>query len=80
MQQEAGRIAKLRSQPLAGAPFWLIILVLWGVMELAWRWRRVRARGPSAIRTPDEMPAAGQNTATPSGSKTSPRLSRAVTK
>ena len=28
---EAGKIANL-------------ILVLWGVMELAWRWRRVRAR------------------------------------
>jgi hypothetical protein len=26
-----------------------------------------RARGPSAMRTPEEMPAAGQNTATPSG-------------
>ena len=44
MQREAGRITNLRQRPLAGAPFWLVLLVLWGVMELAWRWRRVRAR------------------------------------
>jgi hypothetical protein len=44
MQQEAGRATRLRNNPLAGAPFWLILLALWGVMELAWRWRRVRAR------------------------------------
>ena len=44
MPNEAGRIAKLRQQPLAGAPFWIVILVLWAVMELAWRWRRARAR------------------------------------
>ena len=41
---EAGKIANLGQKPLVGAPFWLVILVLWGVMELAWRWRRVRAR------------------------------------
>jgi hypothetical protein len=44
MSQQAGRITKLRQQPIARAPFWIIILVLWGLMELAWRWRRVRAR------------------------------------
>jgi len=41
---EAGKIMNLGQKPLVGAPFWLVILVLWGVMELAWRWRRVRAR------------------------------------
>jgi hypothetical protein len=41
---EAGKITNLGRKPLAGAPFWLVLLVLWGVMELAWRWRRVRAR------------------------------------
>jgi hypothetical protein len=40
----AARITNLRQKPLAGAPFWLVLLALWGVMELAWRWRRVRAR------------------------------------
>jgi hypothetical protein len=40
MQQET----RLPNNPLAGAPFWLILLVLWGVMELAGRWRKVRAR------------------------------------
>jgi len=44
MKQEAGRVRRLRSNPLAGAPFWVILLALWGVMELAWRWRKVRAR------------------------------------
>ena len=44
MQRDADRITRLRNKPLAGAPFWLILLALWGVMELAWRWRRVRAR------------------------------------
>jgi hypothetical protein len=44
MQQEAGRGSRFRNSPLAGAPFWLILLVLWGVMEIGWRWRRVRAR------------------------------------
>jgi hypothetical protein len=43
MQQETGRITRLRNQPLASAPFWLVLLVFWAVMELAWRWRRVRA-------------------------------------
>jgi hypothetical protein len=43
MQQEADRITRFRNQPLASAPFWLVLLVFWGVMELAWRWRRVRA-------------------------------------
>ena len=37
-----------------------------------------RARGPRAIRTPAETPAAGQNTATPSTSRA--RLSRAARK
>jgi hypothetical protein len=41
---DVGRIKDLRQKPLAGAPFWLFLLVLWGVMELAWRLRRVRAR------------------------------------
>jgi hypothetical protein len=41
---DVGRIKDLPQKPLAGAPFWLFLLVLWGVMELAWRWRRVRAR------------------------------------
>jgi hypothetical protein len=41
---EAGKIANLGQKPLVGAPFWLVVLVLWGALELAWRWRRVRAR------------------------------------
>jgi hypothetical protein len=44
MEREEGRITRLRREPIAGAPFWLVLLVLWGVMELAWRWRRIRAR------------------------------------
>jgi hypothetical protein len=44
MQHEAGRVTRLRNNPMAGAPFWLILLALPGVMEVAWRWRRVRAR------------------------------------
>jgi hypothetical protein len=44
MSDEAGKITRLRQEPLAGAPFWLLLLVLWGFLELAWRWRRVRAR------------------------------------
>jgi hypothetical protein len=44
MARDEGTITMLRSNPLVGAPFWLILLALWGVMELAWRWRRVRAR------------------------------------
>jgi hypothetical protein len=43
MQNGTGRIAKLRNDPLAGAPFWLLLLGLWAGMEVAWRWRRVRA-------------------------------------
>jgi hypothetical protein len=41
---DAGKITKLRQQPIAGAPFWIVLLVLWGLLELAWRWRKVRAR------------------------------------
>src|SRR5262249_7187924 len=37
-------------------------------------------RRPSAMRTPDETPAAGQKTATPAGFKTRPTLSRAARK
>jgi hypothetical protein len=44
VQHETGRISNLRQQPLAGAPFWLLLLALWAALELAWRWRRVRAR------------------------------------
>ncbi len=44
MEDGIGRVAKLRRQPLAGAPFWLLLLVLWGLLEIAWRWRRARAR------------------------------------
>jgi hypothetical protein len=44
MPRDEDRITKLRHNPLTGAPFWLILLALWGVMELAWRCRRVRAR------------------------------------
>jgi hypothetical protein len=44
MEQEAGRVTRLGNKPLVGAPFWLVLLVLWGVMELAWRWRRARAQ------------------------------------
>ena len=44
MQQDAGRVERFRSQPLASAPFWLLLLALWAVLEIAWRWRRVRAR------------------------------------
>jgi len=44
MARDEGRITKLRSNPIASAPFWLVLLVLWGLMELAWRWRKVRAR------------------------------------
>jgi hypothetical protein len=43
MQQDEGRLTRLRNRPIATAPFWLVLLVLWAVMELAWRWRRVRA-------------------------------------
>src|SRR4051794_9569415 len=39
-----------------------------------------RTFGPSAINTPDETPAAGQNTATPSGREMSARLRRAARK
>jgi hypothetical protein len=39
-----------------------------------------RALGPSAIRVPAATPAAGQNTATPSGLVNSRRLSRAARK
>ena len=38
------KLTRLRQQPLAGAPFWLFLLVLWGMLELAWRWRKLRAR------------------------------------
>jgi hypothetical protein len=38
------KIIHLRREPLAGAPFWLILLGFWAFMEIAWRWRRVRAR------------------------------------
>jgi hypothetical protein len=44
MSSEEGRITRLRQGPLAGAPFWLFLLVLWGFLELAWRVRRIRAR------------------------------------
>jgi hypothetical protein len=44
MEDRTGRVAKLRHEPLAGAPFWLLLLVLWGLLEIAWRWRRARAR------------------------------------
>jgi hypothetical protein len=40
---QRSRITQLRQEPLAGAPFWLLLLGLWGLMEIAWRWRRVRA-------------------------------------
>jgi hypothetical protein len=40
---QRGKITHLRQEPLAGAPFWLFLLGLWAVMEIAWRWRRVRA-------------------------------------
>jgi hypothetical protein len=39
-----------------------------------------RARRPSVIRTPAAIPAAGQNTATPSGLVSRSRLSRAARK
>jgi hypothetical protein len=39
-----------------------------------------RARGPSAISNPAATPAAGQNTATPSGFVSSARASRAARK
>jgi hypothetical protein len=35
--------AKLTRGPLAGAPVWLVLLALWGLLEIAWRWRRARA-------------------------------------
>jgi hypothetical protein len=35
--------AKLTHGPLAGAPVWLVLLALWGLLEIAWRWRRARA-------------------------------------
>ncbi len=38
------KLTRLRQQPLAGAPFWLFLLALWGILELAWRWRKLRAR------------------------------------
>ena len=38
------KLTRIRQQPLARAPFWLFLLVVWGVLELAWRWRRVRVR------------------------------------
>jgi hypothetical protein len=44
MSSEEGRITRLRQGPLAGAPFWLFLLALWGFLELGWRWRRIRAR------------------------------------
>jgi hypothetical protein len=44
MEDNRGRVAKLPRGPLAGAPFWLLLLVLWGLLEIAWRWRRARAR------------------------------------
>ena len=44
MSDEAGRITRLRQEPLAAAPFWVLLLLLWGFLELAWRWRRLRAR------------------------------------
>jgi hypothetical protein len=44
MSNEAGRITRLRQGPLVAAPFWLLLLALWGFLELTWRWRRVRAR------------------------------------
>ncbi len=43
MQDGSGRMKHLRRQPLARAPFWVFLLALWGVLELAWRWRRARA-------------------------------------
>jgi hypothetical protein len=44
MSNEADKIRRLRQEPLVGAPFWLLLLMLWGFLELAWRWRRIRAR------------------------------------
>jgi hypothetical protein len=44
MEDGTGRVAKLWRQPLAGAPFWVLLLALWGFLEIAWRWRRARAR------------------------------------
>jgi hypothetical protein len=44
MSSEEGRISRLRQEPLAAAPFWVLLLLLWGVLELGWRWRRIRAR------------------------------------
>jgi len=41
---EMSKLTRLTQQPLAKAPFWLFLLVLWGVLEVAWRWRRARAR------------------------------------
>jgi hypothetical protein len=43
MEDGTGRVAKLRREPLAGAPFWVLLLALWGLLEIAWRWRRARA-------------------------------------
>jgi hypothetical protein len=44
MEDGTGRLAKLRNEPLAAAPFWLFLLALSGLLEIAWRWRRARAR------------------------------------
>jgi hypothetical protein len=44
MEDGTGRVAKLRREPLAGAPLWLLLLAVWGLLEIAWRWRRARAR------------------------------------
>jgi hypothetical protein len=44
MQTNTSKLTRLWQQPLTGALFWLILLVLWGILELAWRWRKVRAR------------------------------------
>jgi hypothetical protein len=44
MQTNTSKLTRLRQQPLPGAPFWPFLVVLWGILELAWRWRRVRAR------------------------------------
>jgi hypothetical protein len=44
MHTSTSKLMRLRQQPLASVLFWLLLVVLWGILELAWRWRRLRAR------------------------------------
>ncbi len=44
MQTNTRNLTRLGLHPLARAPFWLFLVVLWGILELAWRWRKLRAR------------------------------------